>query len=62
MLLVNPSFSGSFLSLLSTCNRVEAYRVKPVTQGQSEVRFVADQALLDRMEQIKGLLAIKTPI
>jgi hypothetical protein len=40
-------------------NTLKPDRVKPVTQDQSEVRFVADQALLDQLEQIKGLLAHK---
>jgi phage terminase small subunit len=40
-------------------NALKPDRVKPVTQDQSEVRFVADQKLLDQLEQIKGLLAHK---
>jgi len=36
-------------------------KIKPVTPSKSEVRFVADQVLLDQLELIKGLLAHKHP-
>jgi hypothetical protein len=35
--------------------------IKPVTSTHSEIRFVADQALLDQLELIRGFLGNKNP-
>ena len=36
-------------------------KIKPITSTQSEVRFIADQSLIDQLDLIKGLLANKFP-
>lgn len=36
-------------------------QIKPVTSTHSEIRFIADQTLLDQLEIIKNLLANKNP-
>lgn len=36
-------------------------QIKPVAPSHSEIRFIADQNLLDQLETIKGLLANKHP-
>ena len=36
-------------------------RIRPITQDHYEIKFIADQALLDLLTQVRGLLAHKNP-